>query len=373
MKFSLSSLSSSKLLKYQLIILVGILVIVAGVLIYHLVELSQTSSTKSAQLLVIRHFDDQNENPQNLITRKIDGQPVEDGKENLYPVAVSIDNHFDSWPNYGLQKASIVYETLVEGDTTRFLAIYTPDKNAQNEIQKIGPVRSTRPYFLELTKEYNALHAHSGGSPEALQKIEEFKINNLEEIAWWGPDYFWRVYSRTAPHNLFTSEKKLAQAVIDWELANIIPDYRAWRFDPQLNSITSSSNSTQNITIDFSLGQTYDVSYQFSTTTQNYLRFQAGNPHLDALTNQQIQLNNLVIQFIPREKILDTAGRIELNLIGKGDALIFRNAQKVKATWRKRTLDSRTIFYDQSGDEIKFKPGNIWIEIVPGDRQVSVD
>ena len=52
---------------------------------------------------------------------------------------VVIENHPDARPQSGLDKASIVYETIAEGGITRFLAVFQ-----ENEVAEIGPVRSAR-------------------------------------------------------------------------------------------------------------------------------------------------------------------------------------------------------------------------------------
>lgn len=357
----------SKILKYQLILLVGILVLAEGLLIYQLVNIYRHDQppAMTENNNIINNIN----NKKKLISRRIDGLAVNDGQENLAPVAVIIDNHFNSRPNYGLSGASIVYETYVEGGATRFLAIYTPEKD-RGQLAKIGPIRSTRPYFVELAKEYGALLAHSGGSAEGLKRIEELGVSNLEEIAWWGPDYFWRVYSRAAPHNLFTSSDNLASGVADWQLKDKMPNYQAWQFNEQIE--TNNFPAANKIKIKFSAAAVYDTAYEYSPTTQSYLRFQGDEKQIDALNNEQLAVQNVVIQFVPKEIVLDNEGRIKLNLIGQGNALIFRDGIIIKGSWQKSDFNSRTIFYNESGNEIEFKPGNIWIEILPGKREVAI-
>jgi len=361
-----------KILKYQLIILVGIFVVLEGALSWHLykiiyvqsqIKLSQLNNKISAPL----------KQPQISCRQRLNGQPCQTIKTNLYPVAVIIDNQFEAWPNYGLSQAKIVYETLVEGGVTRLLAFYTPDLNAQPTaaIEKIGPIRSARPYFVTIAKEYEALLAHAGGSPQALDLIEKLKVHNLEEIAWWGPDYFWRVYSRQAPHNLFTSSKKLAQAAIDWELKDKTPTYRNWQFTPQL--VKTNYPIAQKIKIYFSDNPLYNIQYKYNTSTQTYLRYQDKKIQIDALNKQLIQPKNIVIQFVPPEKILDSTGRLKIDLIGHGPALLFRDGIKINGQWKKLKQTSRTIFYDEQNKAIKFKPGLIWIEIVPAEKKIKIN
>ena len=109
--------------------------------------------------------------------RVLDGVCVET-EEQVNPrlVAVMIENHPDSRPQSGLYQASVVYEAPVEGNYSRFLAIFPSGV----EVKKAGPVRSVRPYYLDWVREYgDPLYMHVGGSPEALVKIDNFNINDL--------------------------------------------------------------------------------------------------------------------------------------------------------------------------------------------------
>lgn len=297
--------------------------------------------------------------------RKLDGSCVAKDEENLWPVAVMIDNHPDAWPVAGLSKSQLVYNTLVEGGSTRLMAVFASD----DEIEKIGPVRSARPYYLTWAKGLDALYGHSGGSTEALEKIQEYKIIDWEEITGYGPLYFQRDYSKFSPHNLFTSNQKISQARIDWQLADKTPGYTPWQFD---QNASSTLELVKNIYIDYSLGTLFDIEYKYSSSTQTYFRWQNNELYVDALDNSFINTKNLIVQFVPAEEHLDTVDRLRIETIGQGPAWIFYNGKMIKARWIKNSPTERTMFYNQDGQEIIFKPGNIWVEVVPGDRDVNV-
>lgn len=354
--------------KYQLSLLVGILIATSAFLLFNLTRLFKIYFSPTS----MAHWEYRHKERGNK--RLIDGIRVPQGEENPQLTAVNIDNHPDSWPNYGLAQASLVYEAPVEGQLTRFLALYAPASAA--EIQKIGPVRSTRPYFVTLAEEYSAMLAHSGGSPAALKKIKSLQtadlIADLEESTWWGPKYYWRVYSRTAPHNLFTSLENLNNALIDWGLENKQPSYAPWIFEDEANS-APAQNENQSLTIKFAADQRYEVNYQYATSSGTYLRFQGGEKHIDALTKEQIAAANVIIQYIEPPRILDSQGRLAIQLTGTGEALVFSGGREIEARWNKKDELERTRFYALDGEEIKFKPGSIWIEIVPEDKTVTIN
>lgn len=307
------------------------------------------------------------------IRRKLDGMCTENGQENLWPVAIIIDNHPDSWPQHGLSKAQLVYNTLVEGDATRMMAAFSSDE----EIEKIGPVRSARPYYLTWAKGLSALFGHSGGSPEALEKIKEYKIIDWEEATTYGPLYFERDHTKLSPHNLFTSNEKINAARIDWELFDKVPTYQVWQFNTTTSTQISPEISPEmidNIYINYSPGVLFDVEYKYNTSSEVYLRFQNNKPQIDDLTNEQITVKNLIIQFVPEEIHLDKEDRLQIKTIGQGKAWIFYGGKMIKGIWVKNSLEERTMFYNnEDGKEIIFLPGNIWIEVVPGAREVMIE
>ena len=87
-------------------------------------------------------------------------------KGNDRPIAIMIDNHSDAWPQAGLQKAYMVYEIIAEGGETRLMALF---KGV--DVDKIGPVRSARHYFIDYAMENDAIYVHFGQSPQAESDI----------------------------------------------------------------------------------------------------------------------------------------------------------------------------------------------------------
>src|SRR3989344_2405593 len=91
------------------------------------------------------------------------------------PLGVMINNYIDARPQSGLIDADIVYEIVAEGGITRYLAFFLTDTP-----EKIGPVRSTREYYLVLVKELgDAMIMHIGWSPQALFAIENWPVRSL--------------------------------------------------------------------------------------------------------------------------------------------------------------------------------------------------
>lgn len=282
-----------------------------------------------------------------------DGMIVTDSQSlNRRPLLVSIENHPSARPQSGLNQACLVYEFLAEGNITRFLALYL-----HNEPQTIGPIRSARPYFLDKAMELDAIYAHCGQSPQAELEIPKFQIKSINEIGGAGA-YFWRDATRKKPHNLYSSVQKLRQYAAQ----------KGWGKKVEVKGFDFSAASqpvgktTKKILIDYP-GK-YEVVYIFDQGKEVYLRNMEGKPHLDRETGEQLTAKNVVVLYANKVKVLDSEGRLEIDLLSQGKAVYFIGDQKIEGNWKKTERSSPTYFFDQEEKEIQFKPGQIWIQIV---------
>lgn len=272
-------------------------------------------------------------------------------EESRRPVVVTVENASPARPQAGLEYAELVYEFLVEGGITRFLALYYGDYP-----KKVGPIRSARPYLLEMASEFDPLYLHVGGSQEAYMLLRELKIHNLDEL---GPDriYFFRISNRSPPYNLYT-DLSLLKHLIEEGGSYDIPSW--FSFGP-----SSSKGDQGEISINYWGG--YTVSYTYLGEEGRYLRYLNGRPHL---TEGGVHLgaHNLLIFFTPT-RVLDEAGRLTMELQGKGPLLFFRDGFTIEGHWIKE--EERTYYVDKEGAELIFSPGQTWINVVPMSTSIN--
>ncbi len=336
-------------LNYSLIWLI-VLGLVAGFLIFGLFfraaeEFSQ--STKPVKLPV-------------KASRWLDGRPVAGEAANLIPAVVVIENHLDARPPAGLAEAKVVYEVLVEGWITRFLAIY----DLSEPLEVLGPIRSARPYLIELAAEYRGLFVHSGGSPAALKQLKsETRIFDLNEFFGFNTGYFYRRNDRRSPHNLYTSGKLLKLAKQDYQLPQE-GDFSAWTFKTARSwEVLKSFPEALEISLDYSPGPDYQIVWEYQPEIDCYFRNQNQAPHLED-SGRRIKAKNIIIQFVST-KVLDELGRREINLEGEGRTIVFRNGRVIEGVWKKDNTLNRTFFLTGNQEKIPFEPGTVWLEIVP--------
>lgn len=284
-------------------------------------------------------------------------------QEKLYPrpVAVMLDNHPGARPQAGVEQADVIYEILAEGNITRLMAVFMHGVN-----QKVGPVRSARSYFIDKAMEYNAIYMHVGGSPGAKGDIAKLKIPSLDGMNIGAP-LFWREKHKKIPHNMYSALDKI-QLIAERKGYNRSSDIAVHSFDQEDTTIEGERASK--VTILYFPG--YKVSYQYSPGEKVYYRYVAGAPHVDENSGNPLKVKNIIIQKAAH-KVVDSEGRREIGLVGKGEAIYISNGGYAPITWQKKDRRGITRFYYNEGNELKLNPGKTWIQVVPLNASITIE
>lgn len=294
-------------------------------------------------------------------TRLIDGKLVSVGQENPFLISAVLDNHSLARPQFGLSKADLVYDIPAEGGINRYLVFFRSDLE---DNFKIGPVRSARPYFLDISKEYNALMLHCGGSPEALARIIKENLLTLNEF--YNSYYFYRYSQYLAPHNILADYSKIKEYLDDNELS--VSDFTPWKFKSK-NQIDYQDSKINN-KVSLANGQyQYDIVWNYDRDKNIYLKEIAHQKQIDD-SGEIIFTDNVILQFIETQ-ILDSELRLKIDLLGEGDAIICLDGICQDGYWRKIKNSDRTIYYYNNNEEVVFNIGKTWVHLV--DERTSVD
>lgn len=270
------------------------------------------------------------------------------------PMAVMINNAPAARPQSGLQGADMVYEVLAEGGVTRLIAIY----HSGGDGLRIGPVRSIRPYMIDLGESYHGVLVHAGASNDAFAILRNENKEDLDEITNAGA-YFWRDKSRKAPHNLYSNLDKLMEGAAKRKYATedkTVPAYTFWEEDKSVEG-----EDVTNITIKFQLNN-YLVSYEYDAASKLYKRSVNGESHSDLDSGEQLTATNLVVLGADH-KVLDDVGRLSVDLELGGEALVLQKGKLIRGQWIRKEGDVIRIIKDNM--EIPFYPGNTFFHIVP--------
>lgn len=298
--------------------------------------------------------------------RRIDGVIVDADKANVMPTEVMVENLSIVRPQAGLATASVVYESLAEGGIPRFLLVF-----ARDDVPKYGPVRSARSYFVKWAKEYNGPYLHAGGSPDAVKEIKGLELPDVDYLARGSAKYFFRAGRVETVHNLFTKRSLVKQLRSTFHFDTKKAAFKAWLFkdDPAL---TKRPATKKKLTIDFRSGAQYVVSYSYDRKSNSFKRFNGGRPHTDANdpNRTQIRAKNVVVQLVPKERVLDAKKRIDLHIVGRGKGWLLQDGALTAITWKKSTATGRTRYYRANGKEVEFNRGSTWVTVVPNNRPV---
>lgn len=272
------------------------------------------------------------------------------------PLAIMVNNAPAARPQSGLDGADIVYEVLAEGGVTRLVAIY----HSQADGAKIGPIRSIRPYMIELGESYHGVLVHAGASNDAFAILQRQHKEDLDEITNAGA-YFWRDKTRKAPHNLYSNVEKLMEGAAKRNYAIEDSNVPAYLFrDAKDNVEGDAANSVE---VKFQLDN-YKVKYEYDSQSNLYKRYINGSPHTDLETGETLTAANVVVLGADH-KVLDDVGRLAVNLDLGGDALLFQGGKVIRCQWVHASDD--VIRLVKNNEELPFVPGTTYFNVVPNE------
>lgn len=265
-------------------------------------------------------------------------------------VAVKIENSPQARPQHGLDAADLVFEEIVEGGITRFMAIYHCGRS-----DDAGPVRSARFDDPKIARPFTRVIAYSGSNglvDKELQKRNMILLNELNQRG-----AFYRVPpGAILVHNLFVRTEVLRN------------DQRVKKVDPPrsdvftFGDVQDGAKRARRVRVNFNSSITIEYKWQ----GDEWKRYEDG----PFLTNkgEQIGVRNVLIQQVEvnnSNRLVDSAGNAspKLELKGKGKALLFRDGKVIKGTWQMK--NGRPYYRTRSGEDFVFARGPIWVELVP--------
>lgn len=287
------------------------------------------------------------------------------------PIACMIDNHSDAWPQFSISKAYTVYEIIVEGGETRLMAVF---KGA--DADKVGPMRSSRHYFLDYALENDAIYAHIGWSPRAESDIKTLNIpavnaNNSSAFTW---DNSLRRISKE--HRAYTSIAKIKEAAQKrgYRLTSnqkLLLTYQAKSLD-----LANYEGAGPASTVRIPYSTSHVTSYSYDSENKVYKRYQNGLEHKDYVTGAQYTAKNIITYKVHNYTLNDgyAGGRQDLNNIGTGDGYYISEGYAIPITWSKQSRSSKTVYkVKATGKELVVNDGNTFIQIEPANQTLTIE
>ena len=272
--------------------------------------------------------------------------------------AVKVENTADAYPLVGLQNADIIYEELVEGGLTRFMAVYQC-----KDAPKVGPVRSARTTDPKILVQFNThpILGYSGAQLAVVNALKHAGILAYDETT--GAGAFTRAAApRVIPHNLFVSTPKLYQRAGKAASAESAPK-AVFAYGPK---VPNPSRKVTSAVIPFSTGVGGDWKWNAGAAT--WVRQLDGKPMM-LEAGGPIQATNVIVQevVVTASNLVDVLGNHspEVTLTGSGRAWILRNGRMVTGTWSRSGPKAVTEFKTKKGEVIPLAPGTSFVELMP--------
>jgi len=289
--------------------------------------------------------------PPSMTLTPLTGETVPAGTAIGPSLAAKVDNHVAARPQVGLEHTDLVFEELVEGGLTRYVAVWQSDVPAE-----IGPIRSIRPMDPDIISPLGGIVAYSGGQDRFVQAMKATNVYNAIHGQADTADLMYRTDTKDAPHNVLVRAPELIAQHID-----LVAPAQQFAFAPDVASSSAVRDGAPFASIALRFGAPSTPSWVFDVTAGRYLRSQAGVADLDT-AGGQLGADNVIVLRVP---IGNDGGVPKTELIGSGEGWVSSGGSTIAAVWSKSSQTGLIRLVDGDGDVIRLAPGNSWIELVP--------
>ena len=273
-------------------------------------------------------------------------------------VAVKIENSIDARPQTGLNSADMVWEEVVEGGITRYLAVFDSQLPPV-----IGPVRSVRPMDPSIAAPLHGLFAFSGGQHPFPENAAASGLQVLSMDA--GSRGFYRSSARSAPHNVYASLQTFLSQANPGHQAPPPPQFVFAGPGEQPTALVSGLPAAA---VHLTLSGLSHPVWTWAPALGAWARSEGAKPAMGA-DGHQFRATNVVVL---RVDVINTSYKDPANnpvpetkLIGNGQAVVATGGKTVAATWAKASVGAVLTLVGADGAPIRLAPGSTWVELVP--------
>ena len=279
------------------------------------------------------------------------GTTVPAGSLDHASIAAKIDNHPDARPQVGLEKTDLLFEELVEGGLTRYVAVW------QSEIPDLlGPVRSIRPMDPDIISPLGGIVCYSGGQERFVTLMRKTPVYNAIHGQSDTASTFYRTPTKAAPHNVLVKAKELLA-----QHAAIAAPAQQFAFSLDVPSSTAAKDGRPTAAINYAFSSGTRGSWTWDPAQSAFLRAQGSGPDLDS-NGAQLKASNVVVLRVP---VSNDKGVPKTGMIGGGEAWVSAGGGTVHASWSKASATDPIRLVDDTGATVRLAAGNTWIELVP--------
>ena len=300
---------------------------------------------------------------QNLLTGIGDLSQEAIGKR---PVAVMVNNVQKAMPQYGVGQADIIFEIPVEGDATRFMALY----GDYTKVPQICPIRSCRYYFPALSQGFDAYYVNWGIDDTMGDYLAALNMDQIEGITntggLFGRDQEKLNQGYALEHTGYFDGTKLVSYIESQGLrTDLLEDKKgaAFPFNGMEEQLKPEGNDCTSVQINFGAQSS---AFTYDQEKKVYLKQINGQPQVDGKTGEQLSFTNVFV-LETDISVRDDIGHKEIDWDGAADSVGYyvSNGGVQKIHWSKEANNENSYlrFYDESGQEISINRGKSYIAL----------
>ena len=284
------------------------------------------------------------------------------------PVAIMVNNVPDAMPQYGISEADIIVEMPVEGNQTRFLAIYPSCVT----MPYIVSIRSYRYYFPPIALGFDAIYVHWGEDTSMLDYYYSLGMSSYDGISSY--PFFSRDQGRlnqgyALEHTSAFDGTAFYQYISqNGERISLDEDYanEAFYFVGSYDE-PEDPNGDDCIYAQVNFGAMYST-FDYSSEDHKYYKTNCGNAQVDGITGEQLSFTN-VIMLETSVWTRDDGYHKGVDWYGGEDSVGYyiSNGKIQKIHWAKENEYARLKLYDENWQELYINRGKTYIAFCPYD------
>lgn len=277
------------------------------------------------------------------------------------PVAVMINNIPKSFPQYGVEAADIIFEIPVEGQQTRFMALY----GDYTQIPKICSVRSCRPYFPAFSEGFDAVYVNWGMTDEVRAYVKSLNPTHFEGLyndgGLFSRDTDRKAAGYSMEHTGVFDGTRVDDVLNETGKRTDIEDDKkdtAFTFAPINEKVIPTGGACTKVEVDFGIAL---ATLTYDETTNAYFKAYNGEKQIDGVTGNQLSFTNVLV-LEAKIKSAENGVHRDVNWHG-GSGYYVSNGAMQKITWSKASESARLMLYDENGNELVLNRGKSYIAV----------
>lgn len=300
---------------------------------------------------------------QNLLTGVGD---LSEGAIGKRPVAVMVNNVQKAMPQYGVSQADLIFEIPVEGDATRFMALY----GDYTKVPQVCPIRSCRYYFPALSQGFDAFYVNWGIDDTIADYLQALDLDQIEGITntggLFGRDQEKLGQGYAVEHTGFFDGTRLVSYIESKGLRTDLKEEKkgaAFLFNGMDEQLKPEGSDCTQVDVQFGAQSS---TFTYDAEKKVYLKQINGTPQTDAKTGEQLAFTNVLV-LETEISVRDEVGHKQIDWDGganaKGYYISNGGVQEIRWSKDENNEESYLRFYDLNGNEIKINRGKSYIAL----------